>query len=681
MKGRLHLPLAVLLGLVVRVPFWAEALKTPLDGDTAIIGLMARHPGVGTTMWGQPYGSPLEAWLASPFVLALGPTAEALRLLYFLLGLALIPLAYFLGGALHPRAALPAAVLMACPSPYFLLLASLPPPMYPSALLLCGLSLVLALRLGDRLAAGGRPLAGLSLWGALAGLALWTHVMSASVVAGCGAYLLLRSRGRRAVLLAALVPLLAASGPWWLRAVAGRQALRVVSVTGREQTLLEHLKEVLPGLHRPLGGLLGAHVPVIADEAEHVVFAPGWVAGSLVLAYGVSLVLAVRRMREARGAGLLLGSAALVLLAFPFPLRSGPGAIRFLTPMYLPVVALVAWLPAARAGARRAWILVLLLACLHLIGGSRLLAAWRGLDRASPPFLLPDLGPVRRALEAHGIPRAYASYGPAYRLTFESGERIVASQPWNERFLHHPLPCLDEVRFAKDVAWVLTPGIPSDLPAPQEFESALGAIGGAWRRTEAGPAVIYHAFAPPFGPTVTPLPTAGAAGDGDVSTTIEPPVDKPVTFTLPDPMPLEALTLVAGREGPRLLRSMDVEVSRDGVAFETVTRRRRRGEREDLRWVNGHPQYVIDHDLLAIGLGGRTVAAVRIAPVASADPWAVGEVLLHPVGPGGPLPWDEWLDGDLSWPDRRRALAAEPRPDREDWHYRSLLASRHAPLP
>ena len=54
MTERTHLPLAVLLGLAVRVPFWVEALRTPLDGDGAIIGLMARHLGQGTTMWGQP---------------------------------------------------------------------------------------------------------------------------------------------------------------------------------------------------------------------------------------------------------------------------------------------------------------------------------------------------------------------------------------------------------------------------------------------------------------------------------------------------------------------------------------------------------------------------------------------------------------------------------------------------
>ena len=113
MSPRAQLPLAVLLGLVVRVPFWSEAQRTPVDGDTAIIGLMARHPLRGTTMWGQPYGSPVEAWLVGPLTAAAGWTDDGLRLAYFLLGLALIPLAWALGRTLHPRAALPAALLAA----------------------------------------------------------------------------------------------------------------------------------------------------------------------------------------------------------------------------------------------------------------------------------------------------------------------------------------------------------------------------------------------------------------------------------------------------------------------------------------------------------------------------------------------------------------------------------------
>ena len=678
MKPAFHLPLAILIGVVVRVPFWIEALRTPVDGDTAIIGLMARHLGEGTTMWGQPYGSPLDAWVAAPFVAVLGPTAEALRLCYALLGLLLIPVAYALARSLHPSAALPAAVLMACPPPYFLLLAALPPPFYPTTLILCGLLLLLAIRAGERLAKPeGAPVAGLVAWGALAGLSLWTHLMSASVVAASGAFLFLRGKGRRGLLVNALVPLLLASSPWWTQFLEGRPATRIVKVAGREQTMLEHLGAVVPYLPRALGGVLGTHVPVVADSAEHVVLAPRAAAAAIVLVYGLLIVLAIRASRGRGPAGLLIAAVALALIAFPLPVRSAPHTIRFLTPLYLPVLVLVAWLPVASDRRRRGWVVVLLLAILHLSGGARLLTAWRGSDRAEEPFLLPDLAPVRRALEARRLRHAYASYGPAYRLTYESGESIIASQPWNERFLHYPLPYLDEVRFAKDVAWVLAPRIPTELPAPAAFESMLGEMGGSWRRTETGPAVIYHDFVPPFSPRVEPLAASGLAGDGDLRTSLRPDVSGPTTLALGFPRKLDGLTLVAAFEGPRLLRSMDVEVSADGATFEVVARRRRRTEREDLRWVNGHPQFVLDHDLIAIPLGGRTVAVVRITPEASSDPWTLAEVLLHPAqDPASRSPWPEWLSPSLTWGERRRALAANEKKDRADWYYRTLLVAR-----
>lgn len=687
MRPRTDLPWLLLLAVLIRLPFWAEALRTPLDGDTAIIGLMALHPGRATTMWGQPYGSPLESWLAAPFVAAFGTTTRALRLFYFVLGLGLVPVAYALAGRLHWRAARPAAVLMALPPPYLLLMSAMPPPLYPTTLVLCGTLLALALQLGERLAAGRRPLAGLALWGALSGLALWTHLMSASIVAAGGAFLCVRAHGRRRLLVAALVPLLAASAPWWTRIVGDRWATHAVSVSDRDETLAAHLAQVLPALHVPIGGLLGTHVPVVADAAEEVVRAPGWAAGTLVLAYGVLLGFAVRERRRSSGAGLLLGAAALTLLAFPFPLRSGPNTIRFLTPAYLCTVGLVTWVPLARTGVgadeggrgvRHTWIVVLALSCLHLVGGARLLAAWRGLDRAAPPFSLPDLSPIREYLAERQIRRAYASYGPAYRLTYESGERLIVSQPWNERFRHYPLPYLDEVRFAKDVAWVLTPEIPTDLPAPKAFEDALGQAGGAWRSTGTGPATIYHDFVPPFAAQVEPLATAEQAGDGRLETRRAQSGDRPATFLLPAPRALDGVTLVAAPDGPPLLRSMNVEVSRDGSSFEVVARRRRRDERNDLRWVNGHPQYVIDHDLIAVPLAGRTVAAVRIHPYASDEAWQVAEVLLHPAeDPARRAPWDEWLDPNLGWAERKHALAAQPRRDREDWYWRALLAARN----
>jgi hypothetical protein len=673
MTARAALPAVLLLALAVRVPFWVEALRTPVDGDTAIIGLMARHPGRGLTMWGQPYGSPLEAWLAAPLVAAMGTRDEPLRLLYFLLGLALVPLAYALGRALDPRAALPTAVLAACPPPYLLLLSSLPPPMYPLALTLAGGALLAALAAARRLDQGAPASRWLAAWGALAGLALWTHLMTGAVLLVTAVALARAGRGRVRRLVPAAVALLAAASPLLWLAVRDAGALRIVEVSGRRQTFAAHLAEVLPRLHEPVGGLLGTHTPLVPDDPVHVVRAPRAAAAALVLIYGVALVLAARQVRRHPVLAVVMASAAASLLAFPLPLRSAPETIRFLTPAWLPLAAVVSWVALRGQGTRRAWIVVLVLAALHLSSAHALLREWRAAERARPPYLLPDLAPVLRALQESGARRFYASYGPAYRITYASGETVIGSQPWNERFLHHPLPYLDEVRFAKGVAWVLTPGIPSDLPAPDAFERALSAAGGAWRRTDVGPAAVYGGFVPPFTPKVDPL-GGGAAGDADPATALSPAPVGATTFLLPAPAALDALTLIAAAEGPRLPRSMDVAVSADGIAFETVARRRRREERQDLRWVNGHPQYVIDHDHLALPLGGRVVAAVRVTPVASTDPWTLAELLLHP--PGAPARWDEWMDPHLSWAERRRRLGEQPHRDRADWYYRRQLAQR-----
>ena len=674
------IPLALLLAVAVRVPFWIEALQTPVDGDTAIVGLMARHPGVGTTLWGQPYGSPLDAWAAMPFVAVWGHSVEALRLPYFLLSLLLVPIAYALARELHPAAGLPAAVLVACPPPYFLLLAALPPPFYPTTLVLCGLVLLLAARAGTRLgeADSSPPVAALLLVGALSGLALWTHLMSASVVAAAAGWLLLRARGRRRQLLWALATLVIASAPLWSRALSDREAMRIVQVESRSETTLGHLQQILPRLHEPLGGVLGTHVPLVADAEDFMLYHRGWAAALTVLLYGVLLILAARAASAQSPAWLYLAAAALALAAFPFPVRSAPHTIRLLTPLYLPVAVLVAWAASPRGAQRRAWVAVLALGALHLALATRLLESWRRTDRADAPFGLVDLQPLRRQLEASGVRHVYASYGPAFRLAWESGERIVASPPWNDRFRHWPLPLLDEVRFAKNVAWVLTPTVPSGLPPPDELERSLARLGGRFKRDTAGAAVVYHGFVPPFAPEVEAWPGAGPAGDGDLRTFVAPAPGAALELRLDPPRALVAVTLLAALEGPRLPRSAELQVSADGTSWQTVATRRRREEREDLRWVGGHPQAVIDHDVLAVPLDGGKVAALRLTPL-EREPWRVGEVLLH-TEPGRQA-WDEWLPPGATWDERRRALVARPLASREDWYSRVLLAARHRPPP
>jgi hypothetical protein len=124
---------------------------------------------------------------------------------------------------------------------------------------------------------------------------------------------------------------------------------------------------------------------------------------------------------------------------------------------------------------------------------------------------------------------------------------------------------------------------------------------------------------------------------------------------------------------------MDVEVSEDGETFETLVRRRRREERSDIRWRDGSPQAILDHDVIAIPLAGRAITALRIVPWRSTDQWRLGEVLIHL--DAGRDAWDEWLSPDLTWDGRRRALVDQPLPERADWHSRLLLATQHRPTP
>jgi hypothetical protein len=673
---RLRLLPVLALAAVVRAPFWAEALRTPLDGDAAIVGLMARHPFEAATLWGQPYGSPLEAWLAAPFVWALGTTTAAVRIPAFLMGLGLVPVAYWLARALDPRAGLPAAVLAACPSSYLLLLAAMPPPLYPSTLLLAGTLLALAARLGESLEEGRPALAGLLLWGTLAGLALWTHLMTGSAVLAGGAWLAMRARGRRARLLPALATLAAVAAPWCWRAWSEAGTSRALGLSVVPESIVGHAIAVVPRLHETLFGLLGGWAPWVADVAEPRATTPWLVAAPLFLLQGALVVIGVAR-RGTRARFLLLAAIALTVVVFPLSRRAGPGDVRFLTPLYLPALALMAWTLVRVLPDRRVAVAVALLGGLNIVGGARLLADWRGADRSAEPFHLPPLSSVQRLLEDHGIRRAYASYGPAWRLSYESGERLIVSQFRNERFPDQPLPYLDEVRFASRVAWILTPHIPSDMPTPAAFENDLRVAGGAWRRDAVGDSVVFHGFVPPFGPGVVPVAAAGRAGDGDPMTSVSEPPRGAVRYDVALPRPLDAVTFLAPAAGPALPASVDVEASADGRTFETVARRRRQRERLDLVWEGPQPRYVLDSSLLAVPLGGRRLVALRLVPVGEAAPWALAEVLLHPAAGDPPPAWEDDVSLDSGWAQRRALLAAKPLPGRVAWHVRSLIAARH----
>jgi hypothetical protein len=663
----------LLLAAAVRAPFWAFAARTSVDGDTAIVGLMARHPTRGTTLWAQPYGSPLDGWIAAPFVRALGPTPGAVRLPYTLLSLVLVAAACRLGERAARGAGLPAALLLACPPAYLLLLSALPPPLYPTTLVLLAVVLTLAAEALDGFAsASAPPRARLAAIGVLGGLALWTHLMAVATLAIVAVVLFAAARKARscATLLWALVPLLLASAPWWWHAAREPSATSVLGIAYAGTAPLAHAQAVARHLAEPVSALAGAWTPLTADEGERIARAPLAVGVLLALAWASAAVVGITALPCRRVAALLGGTALATIAVFPFPVRSDAHTVRFLTPALVPLAVLAAAGAVRLGGRRRAWLLVLPLCAAHLCASVRLLDGWKA---AGPDGIVPDCTRVVAWLSARGLARAYASYHTAYCVTYTSGERIVASPPWNERFYGEPLPFLDEVRFARSVAWVLVPGVDFELPAPRTFESKLIGIGGTYARHEAGTAVVFDAFVPPFGARTMSHAVAGPSGDGDVGTRVLEPASGPAVFPLTRAVEVSGLTLLAGPSDPGLPRGMDVDVSSDGSTFTRVARRRRGRETVDLAWINGHPQFLADDLAFATALDGRLVSVVRISPT-EGSPWSIAEVLVHPSGGDGN--WSD-LTAAPSWRERRAALAGSPVPDDAGWSYQSLLAGRH----
>ncbi|MGH7858246.1 MAG: hypothetical protein ACREQY_13060, partial [Candidatus Binatia bacterium] len=199
-----------LAGLAYRLVFVFDQVGR-IDGDNAVVGLMARHILEGrhyVFFWGQHYLGTLEPYSIAAAGALFGLNDLVLRGVPLIYGALYMASFYWLGRSLGDertgRATLAAAAL--CP-PLLAVWSSSPRGGYPEALFLGQAVLLLALHLA-RAPSGRRADGGALLLGLVAGLALWTHFLSITFL-----------------LVAAWVCLRADPGAWlrrrgWIAAVA-----------------------------------------------------------------------------------------------------------------------------------------------------------------------------------------------------------------------------------------------------------------------------------------------------------------------------------------------------------------------------------------------------------------------------------------------------------------------------
>jgi hypothetical protein len=475
---------AVVVGLGLRLAIIAGPLGE-IDGDEAVVGLMARHIAfLGETpvfYWGQPYLGSLEAFTAAPLFKIFDSSTYLLKL---------VPTAYSLG-FLALSAVLARRLFGVGPALATAAYLAVPPAMWAvwstkarggyaevlflgEALLLA--SLVLVCSPSRRLAA---------LWGLLAGLAFWTHLLAIVYLAPAVIYLLVGRRGRFARaqyglavvgLIVGMLPMILDNLTTGFRTVGSLVQPPDLPIDPPDQ-LLRFFRvgvPVLLGLGQPTTSATMFDNDWLHRPAGHASVALGALA---VLVVVVLLYLPALRRLFVCGADAQAAPALLVMVAIVVPpvvalTRFGffVSEPRYALPLYstLPLLFGALWRvrwPAIRWAA--AGVLVAFNLWSLLSTDPRL---WRPEDT-------PDSTAGTRALLVqYLVPQdrhqMYTDYWIGYPIMFETRETVlsyVTSGGFNRY-----VPPADNVQRTPNPAWVFEP----DTEAEQQFLDKLASAGG-----------------------------------------------------------------------------------------------------------------------------------------------------------------------------------------------------------
>jgi Dolichyl-phosphate-mannose-protein mannosyltransferase len=454
---------AVVAGIALRVWVLASPLGT-LDADEAIVGLMARHVLDGefsVFYWGALYGGSQDAILAAAVFAVAGSSVVALKLVSVAIFAVAALLVWRIGRRTvgEPAARIGAALFWLWP-PFLVWWSTKERGYFGAGLVLGLLALLLALRLRERDSRLDAAALGL-----VVGLGLWVTLQSWLLAAPAVAWLVWR---RPAVLRLAWIALPAAvlgAAPWlaWnLR--HDWNAVVPESVAGAESTYVGRFWDLFAAV---LPTWLGLRVPYSLD----------WTLGAVV---GVALLVlalagfAFLLVRRPPGLEPLL----VVAVAFPFLYAASSFTFLITEPRYLvffgPVVALLlAHGLAARPRLAAAGLAAAL--ALSIVG----LRTLERQDLFTPEVheggVTAELGPLIARLEREGVDHVFANYWLAYRISFESDERVIATSTGHVRYEPHDRA----VRSDPNAAHVFFAGAP-DERRPENS-----------RRIREGPFAIY----------------------------------------------------------------------------------------------------------------------------------------------------------------------------------------------
>lgn len=465
----------VLAGIGLRIWILVSPLGTA-DSDEAVVGLMARHllrGDVYAFYWGQAHGGIQEPLLVAGVFALVGSSVLALKLVPVALGAVTALLVWAVGRRTIGEPGARIAAVLAWAAPTVSVWFSTKERGFYGIVNVLGLTVVLlAVRLRDR--ASRRDAAAL---GFASGFGWYASPQIAYVVVPCVGWLVVTAaRTRRSDLLrlwwVAALGLVVGALPWlaanihsdWA-SLTGPPATIRTSYFDRLELFFETGLPILLGLKVPFGGhwILPVAGPV------------------LYLAALTGLLYAVIRWHDRRVTPLLI-----ISVAFPF-LVSVPSASFFMiAPRYLlylwPVIALLVARGTRSVGARAQAAVVVGIVAVSVIGTSSLMT-WSRRPPGAADLAAGELRPLVGLLREEKVDTLFAEYWVAYRINFETKERLTAASLGTER---HP-PYQERVRSSRRPAYVLFTGSGPD----GRLGPALDQLAVRHRRIEAGRYVVY----------------------------------------------------------------------------------------------------------------------------------------------------------------------------------------------
>ena len=397
-------------GIVVRIWIYNSVLGIP-TADEALIGLWAIHASHGdftTFFWGLHYGGTQEALVSVPLFLLFGPSWLALKIVPLLLYAVAALLVWRVGRrAIGERAGAVAGALFWIWPPYNVVNASRPG-FYASDVVYCALLMLLALRVVER---PDRTRVG--VFGLVLGLAYWETSQIVPIALPLIAWTLWKQpRALRHVWIAAPLAVLGMF-PWLLWNVRhGFGSLDMLSFGvqssywHRLRIFVSPLLPIITGLRYPF-----SQVPVLPGPLTNLV-------------YGVLVVLFVYGLVKVRRSNATM--LYVVAIVFPFFYAISAWTVESSDPRYLIVLTPVLALLLAQLAVRPIAGLVVVLAAAAITATS-LHHFYRGAQasQATNAGAPSDFRPLIRTLDRLGVHYVYSTHWVAYRLAFETNERII----------------------------------------------------------------------------------------------------------------------------------------------------------------------------------------------------------------------------------------------------------------